>query len=912
MIDIKVLKMKSRSSVLLSFLLIVMFFCIPVTYYLQDNESILKPTDQIGSDIIEIEIKRTEINPGSNGLKGLWHFNEGSGNEAKDATVNGNDGTFTNMDESDWVEGKYGNALEFDGGGKYITVANPVHFDFEQSDAFSVETWIKTSDDWDNYIIGRRSSAGTKWRGYCMAIFTGGKITVHLNHNHLNDEKIWVTGNTNTADGQWHHVGFTYNGNGHASGVKIYVDGNLETMSVSNDNLGGKTIRNSIPLKIGARGDGQAQSSFVGIIDEVAVWSRELSLEEVVVHASEDNVDPVADAGPDLMINIGGLVKLDGTGSTDNVGIANYSWSFIDDHARTLYGASPTYVFNNYGTFVITLTVTDEKGNSNSDILKISVSSPIISWTGEKGFIGDGIHPEEGLVGESYNFRISYKDESTGLEPDFIQLVLDVPGEGETEIDLDPLSNHDDYSHGVIHAVFMNLTKAGTYRYYFKAGYGDGLGTVRMPTSEDVYMSDLLVNTAPRVYGGINRDYGVETTNFRYNATFWDADNDPADPKNSFIFIDGVHHPMIETNVYDLDTVNGKGYYYEQSGLTEGVHDFYFYFKDSFGTITKTATSFHPIIYEGWPDLKIASSDISFSKDPETENLVIEANIHNIGKGSANNIPVTFWSDDPDTREVHFEPLQDMNDNYTYVIPYLAKGRSHFIEWVTWLTYEKIPKGSYYVIVDLDYTGDNPYSPLAKAKPVEEGILEVIDYSTDNTNNKARNIFLNGPNVELRKSEVSPQSMIYSSTGKDVTFRVKVRNVGNKEVPFDRDIDIRFSLTSPDGKDEINVGSYSIRGGMAAGSYEYAQENYRISGPEGEMVGKWILKIEAEVTGGGPGDQFSEADTGNNVVYVDFNVIKIQSTTLAPSFSPSLISVVSGLLVLAFTITWLQKRKKVH
>ena len=46
---------------------------------------------------------------------GLWHFDEGSGNEAKDASGNGNDGTLQNMEEGDWVDGKYRIGLEFDG-----------------------------------------------------------------------------------------------------------------------------------------------------------------------------------------------------------------------------------------------------------------------------------------------------------------------------------------------------------------------------------------------------------------------------------------------------------------------------------------------------------------------------------------------------------------------------------------------------------------------------------------------------------------------------------------------------------------------------------------------------------------------------------------------------------------------------
>ena len=212
---------------------------------------------------------------------GLWHFDEGAGNQARDGSGNGNHGTLQSMEEGDWVDGKYGKGLEFGGGGEYVTVANEENFDFDHNDSFSIETWIKTNDDWDNYIIGRRDGAGTVWRGYCLAIFENGEITVHLMHNHLNNEKIWVNGNTNVADNKWHHIAFTYNGNGDASGVKIYVDGKLETMTVSHNNLGGKTILNDIPLKIGARGDGQAQSSFVGCIDDVHISNITRKPEEI-------------------------------------------------------------------------------------------------------------------------------------------------------------------------------------------------------------------------------------------------------------------------------------------------------------------------------------------------------------------------------------------------------------------------------------------------------------------------------------------------------------------------------------------------------------------------------------------------------------------------------------------------------
>jgi hypothetical protein len=43
------------------------------------------------------------------GLVGYWPFEEGSGTTASDLTANGNNGTLTNMDNSDWVNGIIGN-----------------------------------------------------------------------------------------------------------------------------------------------------------------------------------------------------------------------------------------------------------------------------------------------------------------------------------------------------------------------------------------------------------------------------------------------------------------------------------------------------------------------------------------------------------------------------------------------------------------------------------------------------------------------------------------------------------------------------------------------------------------------------------------------------------------------------------
>ena len=46
------------------------------------------------------------------GLVAEWHFDEGSGSVVEDSSGNGNDGVIYG---ATWVDGKYGNALSFDG-----------------------------------------------------------------------------------------------------------------------------------------------------------------------------------------------------------------------------------------------------------------------------------------------------------------------------------------------------------------------------------------------------------------------------------------------------------------------------------------------------------------------------------------------------------------------------------------------------------------------------------------------------------------------------------------------------------------------------------------------------------------------------------------------------------------------------
>jgi len=87
------------------------------------------------------------------------------------------------------------------------------------------------------------------------------------------------------------------------------------------------------------------------------------------------NSPPTADAGGDQTVELGGVVILDGTGSEDEDGwIDSYAWD-IEGAAITYYAESINYeLFDEAGTYEVTLTVTDNEGAEDSDTITITVA----------------------------------------------------------------------------------------------------------------------------------------------------------------------------------------------------------------------------------------------------------------------------------------------------------------------------------------------------------------------------------------------------------------------------------------------------------------------------------------------------------------------------------------------------------
>ena len=95
------------------------------------------------------------------------------------------------------------------------------------------------------------------------------------------------------TDGKWRHIFFTYDGSGHASGIKIFIDGNVAETEVETDTLHGETIRTSAPMQLGWRSPDANPAKELRYQD-IRLYGRSLVPDEVHRLPFEDYVAEIA------------------------------------------------------------------------------------------------------------------------------------------------------------------------------------------------------------------------------------------------------------------------------------------------------------------------------------------------------------------------------------------------------------------------------------------------------------------------------------------------------------------------------------------------------------------------------------------------------------------------------------------
>jgi|GEM_PF-4318734 len=200
------------------------------------------------------------IYPSDDGLVLYFPFSEGMGTKVHDKSPSGNDGEIY---EATWTDGKFGRALYFNGSSSYIKTEENGP---SGTGVISYGCWIKTSQTGNNKHILNIGTPVTNGMAHLM--LHGGKIKYGA----------WgfdCFSNGTYNDGKWHYIVVVYN----KSNFKLYVDGVLESSSSSYSSLN----ITPAPIYIGkyCNADG---FEFNGIIDEIRIYNRVLSEEEIKAH----------------------------------------------------------------------------------------------------------------------------------------------------------------------------------------------------------------------------------------------------------------------------------------------------------------------------------------------------------------------------------------------------------------------------------------------------------------------------------------------------------------------------------------------------------------------------------------------------------------------------------------------------
>jgi PKD repeat protein len=106
-----------------------------------------------------------------------------------------------------------------------------------------------------------------------------------------------------------------------------------------------------------------------------------------------DTTSPIADAGSYILVNQQETVTFNGSRSTDNIGVINWTWTFNHgDIPVTLFGPTPSYAFEHAGRYTVLLTVADAEGNTAiaEVIIEVIDVTPPIAFGGEDKTIDQG------------------------------------------------------------------------------------------------------------------------------------------------------------------------------------------------------------------------------------------------------------------------------------------------------------------------------------------------------------------------------------------------------------------------------------------------------------------------------------------------------------------------------------------
>jgi subtilisin family serine protease len=204
-------------------------------------------------------------------LRGWWKFDEGEGDVAHDSAGN-NDG---NVLDATWTAGKIDGALNFDGDYDYVFLANSSSIELPLPVTISVWIKLNVAGTDQTLLCIDNQDEGSEYFGIMFMVQSDNTLLINYGCGGIGASgRRTKYGTTALEAGKWYHVAAVLKG---PTDMNLYVDAADDAGTYSGT---GETLTYSSGMSvIGCRSD--LYNCFNGIIDDVRVYGRALSAEEI-------------------------------------------------------------------------------------------------------------------------------------------------------------------------------------------------------------------------------------------------------------------------------------------------------------------------------------------------------------------------------------------------------------------------------------------------------------------------------------------------------------------------------------------------------------------------------------------------------------------------------------------------------
>jgi hypothetical protein len=256
------------------------------------------------------------------GLVGYWSFDgkDIAGVHAYDASGTGNRGVLSGPVRT---AGKLGQALQFDGSNDYVDLLSPASLD--NIPVKTVSAWIypKTVGQNNNgYILHKSANTGFGWSfnicsqgdgdGHCQGEVLDRSLV--WSHSFTTQTGTWMTPNNSITLNQWQHVLVVYDRTSIANDPRIYINGVQQTLLERTSPSGSPRDESANKLILGNGDYPFFDITFDGTIDDVRIYNRALSQDEIK-----------------RLYKIGGTARINTTIPGPTKGLVGH-WTFDGEH----------------------------------------------------------------------------------------------------------------------------------------------------------------------------------------------------------------------------------------------------------------------------------------------------------------------------------------------------------------------------------------------------------------------------------------------------------------------------------------------------------------------------------------------------------------------------------------------------